>query len=378
MRKLSLITIITVTLGAVWLNSCCKHKEIVQESAIDLGISDKGTKAVVDSKADLISQALASDMGFGVYGYKSVTGNDPLLIFDNVEVKPESNVADPNWTYAPTRYWDKNPQASYQFIAYWPHLGQTSVNGAAYATQQNKVLTIHDIPFWQDGSLAASADFMTAERVGNYSQGAFTDEQTGITKVRFTFSHILAKLVIKAYYVGVQANDVSISGIRLTKGLPSENKILSSDGKASYSQPFGTTGTAGFTGNTPSSSGTHTLYNSDNPHTLSSESFDDEIDPEDYVSDEICQWLMVPCSGWNELGLSVDYSIGGSSTITTNVNGLTLSTTIDNQVQTGQTASGKSYIITLKFDSSGGGVDLQSVLVRNWTTQDVPTGVYNW
>ena len=378
MRKLSVITmIITVTLSAVWLNSCCKHKNIVQEDAIDLGISEKGTKAVVDSKASLISQAISSDIGFGVYGYKSVTGSDPLLIFDNVEVKPESNSADPNWTYSPTRYWDKNPQASYQFVAYWPHLGQTSVNGAAYATQQNKVLTIHDIPFWQDASLAASADFMTAERRGNYSAGDFTEDQ--VTKVRFTFSHILAKLVIKAYYVGVQANDVSISGIRLTKGLPAENRILSPTGKADYSQPYGgAEGTAGFTGNTPSSTGNHTLYNPNDAHTLSAESFDDEVDPEDYTSDEICQWLMVPCSGWTDLGLSIDYSIGGSSTITTNVNGLTLSTTIDNQVQTGQTASGKSYIITLKFDSSGGGVDLQSVLVRNWTSQDVPTGVYNW
>ena len=97
--------IITATLASVCLNSCCKHKNIVQEDAIDLGISEKGTKAVVDSKASLISQAISSDIGFGVYGYKSVTGSDPLLIFDNVEVKPESNSADPNWTYSPTRYW---------------------------------------------------------------------------------------------------------------------------------------------------------------------------------------------------------------------------------------------------------------------------------
>ena len=88
---------------------------------------------------------------------------------------------------------------------------------------------------------------------------------------------------------------------------------------------------------------------------------------------------MVPCSGWQDLGLRIDYSIAGSSTIPFNVNGLTLSTTgSNNQVQTGVTASGKSYVVTLKFDSSGGGVDLQSVLVKDWEIQEINTGVYNW
>ena len=378
MRKISVFTmIITVTLSAVWLDSCCKHKNIVQEDAINLGISEKGTKAVVEDKAGLISQCLSSDTGFGVYGYKSVTGNDPLRIFDNVEVKPESNAADPTWTYSPTRYWDKNPQASYQFIAYWPHLGETSVNGAPYVSEQNKSLTIHDIPFWQDASLAASADFMTARRLGNYSLGSFTEND--VTKVRFTFSHILAKFEIRAYYVGVKQSHVRINGISLTPG-NSSNPILQTNGKASFTHGFeNNQGTATFSGNTPTSTTSHALYAPAlTGIELSEDTFDDEIAPQDNEYDDVCAWLMVPCSGWQNLGLSINYSIAGSGSIISNVYGLTLSTTVGENVQTGVTASGKTYVVTLKFDSSGGGVDLYSVLVKDWQTSEIEKTVYNW
>ena len=88
---------------------------------------------------------------------------------------------------------------------------------------------------------------------------------------------------------------------------------------------------------------------------------------------------MVPSTGWQNLGLRIDYTIAGSSDITFNVNNLTLSTTgSNNQPQTGVTASGKSYLVTLKFDSSGGGVELQSVLVKNWDDKDIAAPVYNW
>lgn len=377
--------IIMATASILWLDSCCKHHNVVQEDAIDIGVSQTGTKAVVNDKASLIQQATSTGTGFGVFGYKTVRkeqGGEPDLyqIFDNVEVRPASNAENPDWTYSPKRYWDKNPLASYQYIAYWPHLGSTSVNNAAYATQENKVLTIHDIPFWQNASLDASADFMTAVRTGNYSQGDFTDPNTSVAKVNFTFSHILAKFVIKAYYIGVKQTPVTITGLRLNKGAVTSNRILSSTGKASYSQPFGIDGSAAFTGNTPDSETYHILFNpTQTGLTLPQTAFDDEVEPaDDYTSQEICAWLMVPASGWQNLGLSVDYSVGGGSTATTNVNGLTLSTTINNAVQTGVTDSGKSYIVTLKFDSSGGGVELQSVLVRDWITQEIETSVYNW
>ena len=329
--------IITATLASVCLNSCCKHKNIVQEDAIYLGISEKGTKAVVEDKAGLISQAYSSSTGFGVYGYKMLKESNeqnaavtPHLIFDNIEVRPASNSENTDWTYTPTRYWDSNPLASYRFIAYWPHVSSTASNTDAYVSEQNRTLTIHNIPFWQDCSLDASADFMTARRFGNYSSGDFTENQ--VTKVRFTFSHILAKFVIRAYYVGVKQTHVEIKGITLTQG-DSSNPILNTDGKATFTQGFeNNEGTSAFSGNTPTSTTGHALYAPTvSGITLSEDTYDDEIAPQDNEYDEVCAWLMVPASGWQNLGLTVNYSIGGAGTAVSYVKGLTLSTTVGDE-----------------------------------------------
>lgn len=383
MRITSLTTmIITATISVLWLDSCCKHKNIEQQDAIDLGVSEKGTKAVIDNKDSLIAKSYRSGIGFGVYGYKMTketqesTTATPFQIFDNVEVNPSSET-NPNWTYSPTRYWDKNPLSSYRFIAYWPHLSNTVSATDAYVSEEDRVLTIHNIPFWQLDSLDESNDFMTDRQFGNYSLGDFTEND--VTKVRFTFSHILARFVIRAYYVGVQQSHVKVNGIRLTQG-DSDNPILNTDGKATFTQDFNTSdGASAFTGNTPTSTTWHALFA---PTTtgkeLREETYDDEVAPQDNEYDEICAWLMVPCSGWSNLGLTVDYSIAGSQSIVSNVTGLTLSTTIGQDAYPGVTVSGKSYIVTLKFDSSGGGVDLYSVLVKNWETTVVETGVHNW
>lgn len=383
MRITSLTTmIITATISVLWLDSCCKHKNVVQEDAIELGVSGKATKAIIDNVDSLIIKSYRSGVGFGVYGYKMVKESDqqnatitPYQVFDNVEVNPSSDT-DPDWTYSPTRYWDKNPLASYRFIAYWPHLSKTQSATNPYVSEENRILTIHNIPFWQLDSLNQSNDFMTARRFGNYSLGAFTDNN--VTKVRFTFSHILAKFVIKAYYTGVKASHVKINSISLTPG-NSSNPILNTDGKATFTQDFNDNlGTSAFTGNTPTSSGSHVLYNPSTGITLNENTFDDEIAPQDNQYDQVCAWLMVPASGWQNLGLTIDYSIGGSTPIISRVTGLTLSTIVNNETQTGLTVSGKSYVVTLKFDSSGGGVDLYQVLVRDWVSYDVNTGVYNW
>jgi len=382
MRITSLTTmIIAATISVLWLDSCCKHKDKVQEDAIELGVSGKATKAIIDNVDSLIAKSYRSGIGFGVYGYKMTKESQesavitPYQVFDNVEVNPSSST-DPDWTYSPTRYWDKNPLASYRFIAYWPHLNKTASASSPYVSEEDRVLTIHNIPFWQLDSLDQSNDFMTARRFGNYSQGDFTENN--VTKVRFTFNHILAKFVIRAYYTGVKASHVKINSISLTPG-NSSNPILNTDGKATFTQDFNNNqGTSAFTGNTPTSTGSHVLYNPATGMTLNENTFDDEIAPQDNQFDEVCAWLMVPASGWQNLGLTIDYSIGGSTPIISRVTGLTLSTIVNNETQTGLTVSGKSYVVTLKFDSSGGGVDLYQVLVRDWVSYDVNTGVYNW
>ena len=116
MRISSLTTmIITATISVLWLDSCCKHKNVVQEDAIELGVSGKATKAIIDNMDSLVSKSYHSGIGFGVFGYKMTKESEeenatttPYQIFDNVEVNP-SNDTNPDWTYSPTRYWDKNP-----------------------------------------------------------------------------------------------------------------------------------------------------------------------------------------------------------------------------------------------------------------------------
>ena len=178
--------------------------------------------------------------------------------------------------------------------------------------------------------------------------------------------------------MGVEQNTVTINGLRL---IPGElgNKILDPSGKATYTQPFGgAQGTTGFATITPTCTTSHTLFSPNNGLALPTATFAEDTAPDDHEYQEICAWLMVPSTGWENLGLSIDYSIAGSAVPTTNVYGLTLSTTINEVSQTGLTDSGKSYIVTLKFNSSGGGVDLQSVLVKNWHNEDLNASVYNW
>ena len=368
--------IASAAITVLWLGSCCKHKITIQEEAIDLSVSTRGTKATVDNKDSLISYCFANVAnggevtGFGVYGYKRINSPSYSLtpLFENVEVKPQNRSIDTPWYYSPIKYWDSNPNANYQFIAYWPHMGTESNNGP-YVTEDQEVLTIHDIPCWQDGSLPGSADIMTDIKLGNYYLGDFTQDQQ--TKVRFTFSHILAKLVIRAYYIGVQDNQVQITGLNL-KG----NNILSTSGTVNCTQNFSSNGTISYSA-IPYSASPHVLYA--DTCLLPTDSWDDEDeDSLDYEYKYICTWLMVPCTGWENLTLGVNYSIGGGNAISSNVEGLTFSTVVNNVKQTGQTASGKTYIVSLRFDSSGGGVDLFSVLVENWIPQEVSTSVHNW
>ena len=393
MRRISGFSIILLAavVSVLWLDSCRKHKiEVVQQQeAMTFGISSRGTKALIGSKEALVVNSYNSGTGFGVYGYKrtEVAGSEPTyyLNFDNIEVLPNSADENTTWHYSPTRYWDSNSNVSYQFIAYWPHFRKQNESGSGpYASEGSGTFYIHDFPCWQDCSSASCADLMTDIRRGSYSAGLFTDQnQIQSSKVQFTFSHVLAKLTIRAYYIGLKTNHIKVTGLRLTNGGDTEKRILSSDGTVEYSQLFrGGSGLPTFKAannqTEPLGTTAHVLYSSNQGLELPETTWDDEDqDDTDHTYQEICTWLMIPCSGWEDLGLAVDYSIGGTATIPSNISGLTIRTNINNEERT-QTASGKSYILTLKFDSKGGSIDLESVLIKNWSVQEIETGVYNW
>lgn len=380
---------------------CCKHDKITVEDNVRITLSpvvSAGTKAVVNNKADLLAQSYGdTGIGFGVFGYKSLKEGDypspKTLVFNNTEVKPSADTeTDENkatWSYTPIRYWDSNSKAYYQFVAYWPHLQSDADQNNASApwvdnnanvigqnTTGNMKLTLHNIPNWQDSVSSATRDYLVATSLGKYkgSEEGVTHYSDGI--VKFSFSHILSKLTIRAYYVGVKENHVSVHNITL-----GGTDLLSTDGVADYTKPFGANNTtAAFT--SPTKGGTsQVLFNANattpaTPHTLQETAFYDQDTPANTpncLRESICTWLVVPTDGWNDLKLNVSFAVGDANPTPIEVSGINIGT-----ADAYAMASGHQYILTLKFDSSGGGIDVEMVYVKDWVGSNVNHEVYNW
>ena len=161
------------------LHSCCKHNssdDDMRVLPIVMNTVQAGTKAIIDNpdgeeRLKQMMNACYDDQhnnvgGFGVYGYKKAGTLAPQLLFNNTRVFPddESSAELKPWIYRPIRYWDRT--ASYQFIAYWPHLPGNQVDAPyveaphTVTTVDKEYLLIHNIPNWQyvDGT---EIDLMT-------------------------------------------------------------------------------------------------------------------------------------------------------------------------------------------------------------------------
>lgn len=397
MRRFNDIIILLTLLLAV--TGCCRHDNITVQENVMISLSPTmsagGTKAVVNNKADLLAQSYGdTGTGFGVFGYKSLkNGSSTIpqtLVFNNTEVKPsaatETDENKATWSYTPIRYWDSNTNVYYQFVAYWPHLQSAEATGPWVENNNNVIgdnttgnmqLKLHNIPNWQDSASSATRDYLVATSLGKYkgSEEGVTHYSDGI--VKFSFSHILSKLTIRAYYVGVKENHVSVHNITL-----GGTDLLSTDGVADYTKPFGAnSAAAAFT--SPTKGGTsQVLFNANattpaTPHTLNETAFFDQETPAntpDCVHESICSWLVIPTGGWNNLTLDVSFAVGDETTPTTiEVPGVNIGTEAPYAM-----ASGYQYILTLKFDSSGGGIDVEMVYVKDWINTDVNHEVYNW
>lgn len=401
MRRFNdIIILFSIMLAAA---GCCRHDKITVEDNVRITLSpvvSAGTKAVVNEKSDLLAQSYGENgIGFGVFGYKSLKEGDntspKTLVFNNTEVKPsadtetEENKA--TWSYTPIRYWDSNSNAYYQFVAYWPHLQSAADQNNASApwvenanvigqnTTAGMLLTLHNIPNWQDSISHDTRDYLVAQSKGKYkgSGEGVTYYSNGI--VPFTFSHILSKLTIKAYYVGVKENHISVHNITLGR---EGNNLLSTNGVVNYTKPYGgNNAAAAFTD--PTKGGTsQVLFNANattpaTPHTLQETAFYDQDTPANTpncLHEAICTWLVVPTGGWNGLKLNVSFAIGDDAEPTPiEVSGINIGT-----ADAYAMASGYQYILTLKFDSSGGGIDVEMVYVKDWVDSNVDHEVYNW
>jgi len=395
MRRFNDIIILLTLLLAV--TGCCRHDNITVQENVMISLSPTmsagGTKAVVNNKADLLAQSYGENgTGFGVFGYKSLkNGSSTIpqtLVFNNTEVKPSADTeTDENkatWSYTPIRYWDSNTNVYYQFVAYWPHLQSAEATGPWVENNNNVIgdnttgnmqLKLHNIPNWQDSASSATRDYLVATSLGKYkgSEVGVTHYSDGI--VKFSFNHILSKLTIRAYYVGVKENHVSVHNITL-----GGTDLLGTNGTADYTKPFGANSNEPAFSTPVKGSTSHVLFNAATPdaaHTLQDSAFFDQETPTntpDCVHESICSWLVVPTGGWNNLTLDVSFAVGDETTPTRiEVPGVNIGTEAPYAM-----ASGYQYILTLKFDSSGGGIDVEMVYVKDWINTDVNHKVYNW
>ena len=401
MRRINDITILLLLLLVA--TGCCKHDDTIQDEVmimLNATTSADGTKAMINSKDDFISNSY-NGSGFGVFGYKSLKSESSSqaqvpqnLIFNNTEVKPSAASGNVTWSYTPIRFWDSNENAYYQFVAYWPHMqsaqdqNNTSApwvenyNVIGQSTTGNMQITLHNIPNWQNAADASANDFMVATSNGKYkgSEQGVTHYVDGI--VPFTFHHILAKLTIKAYYVGVKENHVGVYNITLGQA---GNNLLSTSGTVNYTKPFGgSNNNPAFTDPTKGGS-SQVLFNANattpaTPHTLLETAFYDEETPSNTpncIHEDICTWLIVPTGGWNGLTLDISYTVGDETTPTQiPVSGINIGSS-ETTVQYSMN-SGYEYVLTLKFDSSGGGIDVEMVYLKDWTSSNIGYEVYNW
>ena len=407
-----------VVAAGLLLAGCCRSNKVSISQDVDmtipieLGVRSTNSKGMINNLYDMVSECYAAgangarllDKGFGVYGYKTVAGKTTYPpLFNDTRVYPEhderpASTDDTSWKYQPLRHWDLT--ASYQFLAYWPYLPDgtnlttedkanvpyVSVPVPADAdavTENERVLTIHNIPNWQRANTDDNPDdYMTATSSGSY-QANYASEN-GV--VHLTFEHLLSQLVLQGYYVGIKENEVTIKSIKLN-GV----RIPVSNGKSSYAKPFEEQEAPSFdiskdddvehTLYTPESPGTGMLLSQDTYYTDAGKNKDGGDDP---ITQSICRWLVVPSTGWGNVSLDIQYSVKYSavstSTFRSIVSGISLNSNDGTNERPGEMLPGKTYILTLKFDSSGGGIDVKAVWVNGWQQAPNPVNhiVYNW
>ena len=380
--------ILLVMLAGTVVSSCCRHSKVIMLDEIQLGATSVRTKALITDKQSLIDLSYEDSTGFGVYGYKNIKRNGTNTYtfrqFNNVLVYPTNKTEDGGWTYSPKRYWDKDPDASYQFAAYWPYMisdddqpqaGETYVSEAL----NSKVLYINDIPNWQPDS--TGNDILVATRRGKYGDAYLTP------KVSFNFEHILANIIVRAYYVGIKENHVNVLNMQL-----SGTNMLTTNGNADYTLPFGDPDNApakGF-GQISRGNSAQTLYTAASQAqaiTLPETTWynDNQNNPNTYGYETLCSWFVIPSAGWQGLQLDVAYSLGDKTQTPAPtrmdgqpITGIAWNTVTADSTYSGQTLPQYKYVITLKFNSAGNGVDLESVWVANWEDVNINASVYNW
>ena len=418
LRFQDILKSLTLTAAVVLLPaSCCRQHKLrfeEQNPQIRMGVTLAGSKAVISDpdNANRIKQMIRDSYdgtgqktgGFGVHGFKEVNHVSTKL-FDNMRVYPDITIGNLNakpdlddiadntkWEYQPLRYWDRNAAATYQFIAYFPWVpGEADAQDASkpYATSatreqlaqdyDDKELTLHNVPNWQFGGDGAM-DFMTTTRRGRYA----VDFSTGT--VNLSFNHILSQLVIKAYYIG--SDKTSSGGVKIKEIILSESATDAGDvltaGTTDFKQKYYdakarqvTVATDGNSANIADLGASVRLF-ADNNVTVGENEIsvpfrDEMIDQPNFEPAVIGSWLMVPHK-WQNLKIAATFKTGEGDPKTSEGVPVTLGSEVNQYV----IQPAKTYIITLLIDTSGGGLEVKTVAVKDWSDNEIPREVYNW
>ena len=382
--KILTFTIAIATL-AIGLNSCSK-RNIDPGEPIRLGPSSIiNTKAAIDSLPVLIAQSYNDGInkrGLGVYGYKTVTNTGTnqttaTKVFNNTEVTHTTGtISGGEWTYRYKRYWDSNPNAKYQFFAYWPRIISDSEPSfepgttEPYVTESGKIATLCNIPNWQYGD--AADDYMTATSFGVYNKEGGYKYNNG--RVAFRFSHLLSQLIIKGYYIGSREDTITVTGFELKESQEDAMDVLTSSA-TDFSLDFSEYGYAITMSDNSSDYGRSNIILQNAEIGISKASYTEDGSSARFDTALVAKWFMVP-HPWNSIQLCVSYKIG--------IDGMekTSEPIVVNWVNDPtdfEFAAGSKYTLTLKFNSAGQGVTIESVYVSDWIDSKVdPMGVYNW
>lgn len=181
--------------AATVLVACAESEKLNNNEELQtIGFSkiyiEKNTKAY-----NTIEDLEKANNSFGVYGFKTTATAGEQKVFgertgEDAGVKVTfGSGTDADWTYTPTRYWDK-VASSYSFYAYLPHETQISSNVTSVRFDSNKHLSING--FKQTTSQPTMIDLMTdlISKV-NMTTGI------GQNDVEFTFKHILSNINIR-------------------------------------------------------------------------------------------------------------------------------------------------------------------------------------
>lgn len=349
--KMNKLHIICISL-CLLLTACYKDPEVwapeqpgqpeVEEIPISLSASSSGmdTRAIVSNDDEL------QDTYLGVFAYKKVADNDPVLVFNNVRLE----YTDGAWTYSPLKYWDRT--ATYYFVSYSPYSPNSPLNKNVEYSEDFHQLTINNIPNWQAIGDDAK-DYVVANDFGVAEGGYITPN--GVQPVNLGFKHILCQLEVRVLKNPFLMNTYTLSGISYTN-------VPTKEGTATY-QYNAPTGNNEAGAPMEGNGNMRVPINTDDAQSMATPNAEIPGDPEQADATTI-KHLVAPFGA--DFKITLDYSINGAA-----ADPVTVDAGLD------QLESNNRYVITLTFNS---GADISAeVKVMDWVDDEVETDdKYNW